>query len=188
MAEPKTRSMIVDDDRAFRDALADLISGQPHLELVGEAVDHPDAIRLAVRARPQVVVLDARMPGGNATTTVRAIRDHTPSVEVLVLSAYEDPESAVELLNVGAAGYLVKGVADEEILQGIARAVRGQLSISTSLAKDCVRFLRGQVENGRRAQAATLHDVNVLRQLLDRVPFAALLVAHDGRIQLPSPP
>jgi PAS domain S-box-containing protein len=184
MAEPRVRIMIADDDRLFRDALADLISGQPSLELVGEAVDHPDAIRLAVKTRPQVVVLDARMPGGNATTTVRAIREHTPGVEVLVLSAYEDAQGTVELLNAGAAGYLVKGVADEEILQGVTRAVRGQLSISTSLAMECVRLLRGQVENGRRAQASTLHDVNVLRQLLDRVPFAALLVARGGRIEL----
>ncbi len=184
MAEPRTRTMIAEDDEVFRAALADLISGQPSLELVGVAVDHPDAIRLAARSRPQVAVMDARMPGGTATSTVRAIKEHNPGLQVVVLSAYEDAQGTVELVNAGAAGYLVKGVADEEILQAVERAVRGQLSMSTSLAMDCVRLLRGQVESGRRAQAATLHDANALRQLLDRVPFAVLLVATGGRIEL----
>jgi PAS domain S-box-containing protein len=180
--------MIADDDRVFRDALADLISEQRNLELVGAAVDHADAIDLAVRTRPRVVILDARMPGGNATTTVRTIREQAAGVEVLVLSAYADAESAIDLLNAGAAGYLIKGVADEEILQAIARATRGQLSVSTALAVECVQSLRGQVEDGRRAQAATLHDVNVLTQLLDRVGFAVLLVARGGRIELANAP
>ena len=98
MAEPRTRVMIVDDDHTFRDVLAEIISGQPGFELAGQGVDHPDAVRLAGRIRPQVVVLDSRMPGGDAPTTVRAIRDNDPNVEIVVLSAYEDAASAVELL------------------------------------------------------------------------------------------
>jgi PAS domain S-box-containing protein len=184
MADPMTRTVIADDDPVFRQALAELISGEPQLELVGEAVDHPDAIRLAISTHPQVVLLDVRMPGGPATATVRAIRDRSPTSQVLVLTAYEDAESAVELLNAGAAGYLVKGVAQEEILEGVARAVRGQLSISTSLAIECVRLLLARVESGRRAHAATLHTDNMLVRLLDRVPIAVLLVARDGRIEL----
>jgi PAS domain S-box-containing protein len=184
MAEPTTRVMIADDDEVFRDALADLISGQQNLELVGAAVDHADAIQLAGSTGPQVVMLDARMPGGNAPATIRTIREQISGVEVLVLSAYADAESAIELLNAGAAGYLVKGVADREILQAIARASRGQLSMSTALAMECVQLLRGRVEDGRRAQAASLHDVNVLMQLLDRVDSAVLLVARGGRIEV----
>src|SRR5262245_24989266 len=129
MAGAKARLTIADDDQVFRDALTDLISDQPNLELVGSAVDHADAIRVAAKTHPQVVLLDARMPRGNATTTVRTIKEQTSGVEVLVLSAYADAESAIELLNAGAAGYLIKGVAHEEILEAIARAARGQLSI-----------------------------------------------------------
>jgi PAS domain S-box-containing protein len=184
MVEPRTRVVIADDDQSFREALADLISGQSDLELVGVAVDHPDAIAHALRARPDVVVLDARMPGGTAATTVRAIKDPAPEVGVLVVSAYGDPESAIELLGVGAAGYLVKGVADEEILNGIARTARGQPSMSPSLAVESVSLLRTQVEEGRRAEAATLHDVNVFKQWLERAPVASMLVGREGRIEL----
>ena len=188
MAEPKIRVMIADDDRALRDALADLIAGQPDLELVGEAVSHPDVIRLAVRDHPRVVVLDVRMPGGNAPATIRAIRDRTPTTAILVLSAYEDAASAVEVLAAGAAGYLVKGIADEEILEAIARAARGQLSIALPLAKECIQILRRDLETERRASAVTLQNANVLRQLLDRVRAAAVLVGANGSIEMINAP
>lgn len=184
MGQPRTRTLIADDDRAFRDALADLVASQPDLELVGEAVDHPDAVRLATRTRPHLVVLDARMPGGDAPDTVRAMRSQAPDVAVLVLSAYQDAASAMELLAAGAVGYLVKGMADEEILDGIRRARRGQLSISTELAGECVATMHRNLQVGRTAHADALHTVNMLRQLLDRVPYAVVLVAGDGRIQL----
>ena len=100
----RTRVVIADDDRVVRDALADLIASQPQLELVGAAVDHPDAIRLAVSNRPDTLVLDVRMPRGTAAGTVRAVRDRAPQVGVLVLSGYGDPASAVEVLRAGAGG------------------------------------------------------------------------------------
>ncbi len=176
--------MIADDDRALRDALADLIASQPDLELVGEAVNHPDVVRLATRDHPRVVVLDARMPGGTAPATIRTIRDRTPTTAILVLSAYEDPSSALESLDAGASGYLVKGVANEEILEAIARAARGQVSLSIPLAKECVRVMRRDLENARRAEAVALQNTNLLRQLQDRAPTAILLLEANGRIEL----
>jgi len=138
----RTRVVVADDDQAVRDALSDLVASQPDLDLVGAAVDHPDAIRLAVHNRPDALLLDVRMPRGTATGTVRAIRDRAPDVGVLVLSGYEDPASAVDLVAAGASGYLVKGVADQEVLEGIARTARGQLTMSAPLARQCVELLR----------------------------------------------
>lgn len=184
MTEPRTRVMVADDDRTVRDALADLVSSQPGLELVGVAVDHPDAIRLAVRDRPRVVVLDVRMPGGYAAATVRAIQDQTPTTQILVLSAYEDPAGALDVLTAGAIGYLVKGVADEELSEAVARAARGQLSISAALARECLQLVRRHPEQTWRPEAATPQNVTVLRQLLDRVPDAGVLVGPGGHIEL----
>jgi PAS domain S-box-containing protein len=180
--------MIADDDRALRDALADLIASQPDLELVGEAVSHPDVVRLAIRDHPRVVVLDVRMPGGTALATIRAIQDRTPTTAILVLSAYEDPASAVEVLGAGASGYLVKGIADEEIVEAIHRAARGQVSLSLPLAKECLQVLRRDLEAERRSGAVTLQNANVLRQLLDRIRAAALLVGPNGAVELINAP
>src|SRR5690606_31317737 len=68
MTGARTRVVVADDDRAVRQALADLVSARPDLELVGTAGDHPDAVRQAVRHRPDVLVLDDRMPGGSAAS------------------------------------------------------------------------------------------------------------------------
>ncbi|HEY8458257.1 MAG TPA: PAS domain S-box protein [Actinopolymorphaceae bacterium] len=188
MTEPSTRVVIADDDREMRDALADLIASQPGLELAGEAVSHDDAIRLAARDHPRVLVLDARMPDGETAATIRSIQDRSPNTAVLVLSAYEDPGNAVELLSAGATGYLVKGAADSEILEAIARAARGQVSISLPLAKECLAVLRRNLETERRASAATLQSANVLRQLLDRIRAAAILLGANGAIEMINAP
>ncbi|REF37556.1 PAS domain S-box protein [Thermasporomyces composti] len=184
MVEPRIRVVIADDDRAMRDALADLISSQSELELVGEAVNHDDVIRLAARDRPRVVVLDIRMPGGTAPATIKAIQDRSPTTAVIVLSAYENASNAIEVLAAGASAYLVKGSRDEELLEAIARAARGQLSMSAALARECVFLLRRELENERRSGAVALQNANLLRQLLDRVEAAVVLVAADGSIEL----
>jgi PAS domain S-box-containing protein len=188
MTELKTRVMIADDDRAMRDALADLIASQPDLELVGEAVSHTDVIRLATRDHPRVVVLDVRMPGGTALATIRAIQDRTPTTAILVLSAYEDPASAVEVLGAGATGYLVKGIPDEEIVEAIHRAARGQVSISLPMVKECLQLLRRDLDAERRSGAVTLQNANVLRQLLDRIRAAVVLVGPNGAIEMTNAP
>lgn len=187
MADQRVRVMIAEDDRTYRDVLADLITGQPELELVGEAVDHPDAIRLAARTHPAVVLLDARMPGGDAPSTVRAIRDQHPDVAVAILTAYEDAAAAVDVLGAGAAAYLVKGVSYQDIVEAVMRAARGQLSMSAALAQECITVLRRDVETGRRARAETLRSLILMRQLLGRVPDAAMVVSEEGRIELTNP-
>ena len=181
----RTRVVIADDDRVVRDALADLIASQPQLELVGAAVDHPDAIRLAVSNRPDTLVLDVRMPRGTAAGTVRAVRDRAPQVGVLVLSGYGDPASAVEVLRAGAGGYLVKGVSDRELLEAIERTARGQLSMSVELARQCVDFLRQQPTGAAGTGGAEAGVPEpAYRLLFERAPEAAVVVGPDGRILL----
>jgi PAS domain S-box-containing protein len=195
MTGPRTWVAIADDDRVVRDALADLISSQPDLDLIGEAVDHPGAIRLAIQDRPEALVLDGRMPGGTAAETVRAIRDRAPHVAVLVLSAYGDPAGAVDVLSAGAAGYLVKGVNDREVLEAIARAVRGQLSMSAPLARECVELLRrhapapaAPVQTDPREvgeePAEPIDAAERYQLLFDHSPEAAVVVDSGGRIRL----
>src|SRR5690606_26580937 len=130
-----------DDDRTVRQALADLVSARPDLEVVGTAGDHPEAVRQAVRYRPDVLVLDDRMPGGSAADTLRAVRHRAPQVAVLVVSGYGDPTAALDAVAAGAVGYLVKEVADRELPEAVARGVRGQLSMPAPLAWQCAELV-----------------------------------------------
>ncbi|HZK74071.1 MAG TPA: response regulator transcription factor [Clostridia bacterium] len=118
------RVLVADDDALIRSALSDLIEGRPGLALVGTAGDAESAIALAISSRPDVAVLDYRIPGGG----VHAAREITrlcPGTAVLCLSAYGDPGTASKMLGAGAREFLVKGVStNEDIVASILVAAR----------------------------------------------------------------
>jgi len=118
------RVLVADDDALIRSALSDLIEGRPGLALVGTVGDAESAIALAISSRPDVAVLDYRIPGGG----VRAAREITrlcPGTAVLCLSAYGDPGTASKMLGAGAREFLVKGVStNEDIVASILAAAR----------------------------------------------------------------
>lgn len=177
MDDPNIRVVIADDEPAMREALADVIDSAPELTLVDQATDHPGALRAAVSHRPDVLVLDFRMPGGNGPGTMRAVRGKAPGTAVLVLSAYEDPDIVVDMLVAGAAGYLVKGTSAEELLEAINRVARGQLSMPTLLAAHGVRTLRSDLADSRRTEAR-------YRRLFEAGPDAMVVVDEAGIIEL----
>jgi DNA-binding NarL/FixJ family response regulator len=118
------RVLVADDDALIRSALSDLIKGRPGLVLVGTVGDAESAIALAISSRPDVAVLDYRIPGGG----VRAAREITrlcPGTAVLCLSAYGDPGTASKMLGAGAREFLIKGVSsNEDIVASILAAAR----------------------------------------------------------------
>jgi len=118
------RVVVADDDALIRSALSDLIEGRPGLALVGTVGDAESAIALAISSRPDVAVLDYRIPGGG----VRAAREITrlcPGTAVLCLSAYGDPGTASKMLGAGAREFLIKGVSsNEDIVASILAAAR----------------------------------------------------------------
>jgi DNA-binding NarL/FixJ family response regulator len=118
------RVLVVDDDALIRSALSELIAGRPGLALVGTAVDAEGAIALAVSSRPDVAVLDYRIPGGGVRAAREIIR-LCPGTAVLCLSAYGDPGTASKMLGAGAREFLIKGVSsNEDIVASILAAAR----------------------------------------------------------------
>ena len=116
------RVLVADDDTLIRESLAELINSRAELELVGAARDADAAIRLAVDSRPDVAVLDYRMPGGGVHAA-QEIRRLSPSTAVVGLSAYGDPGTAARMLGAGARELLVKGECTiEELVTSILAA------------------------------------------------------------------
>jgi DNA-binding NarL/FixJ family response regulator len=101
--------LIAEDEPGVRDALADLIRTDDRLVLIGAAGDADQAIDLAREHRPDVALLDVKMPSGGGPRATREIRVLSPETRVVALSAYEDRATVLEMLRAGAAGYLVKG-------------------------------------------------------------------------------
>lgn len=102
------RVLIVDDDEGIRLALRDLL-GEEGFEIAGIASDGEEAVRLAMLAEPDVILMDMRMPGMDGLAAARSIREADPIAQVVILSAYDDPAFTEGAEEVGVYGYLVKG-------------------------------------------------------------------------------
>jgi EAL domain-containing protein (putative c-di-GMP-specific phosphodiesterase class I)/AmiR/NasT family two-component response regulator len=164
------RVLIADDETEVRAALAELISSEDDLELVGAAGDADEAIELAIAKTPDVALVDVKMPAGGGPRAAREICRTSPQTRVLALSAYEDKTTVMEMLRAGAVGYLVKGTAPEEIVASIGRAMRGQTAMSTEVMGSVVHELSAQL----RDQALTREQ---RQAAVDRIRRA---VAGDG--------
>ena len=105
----RVRILIADDEPVVRAALGQLIASEPAFELVGIAKDSDDAIAIAEHLRPDVVLVDVRMPGGGGPAAARGIRKGSSQTKVVALSAYGDRDTVLEMIRSGAVGYLVKG-------------------------------------------------------------------------------
>jgi two-component system chemotaxis response regulator CheY len=122
--ERPIRVLIADDDAGIRATLAALAGREPTLELVGEAEDADQAIELAERRRPDVVVLDLAMPGGGGARAAQEIRDRLPEARIVALSADDSQGAVYDMTRAGAVGYVVKGAPPEEIVRVIQSAAR----------------------------------------------------------------
>jgi EAL domain-containing protein (putative c-di-GMP-specific phosphodiesterase class I)/CheY-like chemotaxis protein len=120
----RLRVLIADDEPDVREALAELLSRSPGLEVVGLAADAAEAIALARERRPDVALLDVRMPAGGGPRAAREILRRLPTVRVVALSAYGDPASILGMLRAGAVGYLPKGSPADELL-AVLRGANG---------------------------------------------------------------
>lgn len=114
--------MIVDDHKMFRDGLRGLINAEPGMEVVGEAVDGREAIEVARRLAPDVVVMDISMPGMNGIEAMRHLIKERPGVKVIMLSMYSSGPLVQSVLAAGAAGYVLKGSDFAELASTIRRA------------------------------------------------------------------
>lgn len=146
------RIILADDHPLFRDGLRALIGAMPDAELVGEASTGDEAIELALRLRPDVVLMDLQLPGRNGIEATRAIADQAPDVAVLVLTMFEDEDSVFAAMRAGARGYLLKGADQEELVRAIAAVGHGQAIFAPGVARRVIAFFAASPSRGRGAQ------------------------------------
>ena len=188
----RIRVMIAEDEGAVREAMADLVSSDPGMDVIGTAKDADEAIAIARAEKPDVALIDVKMPGGGGPRAAREIRRESPQTHVVALSAYEDRRTVLEMLRAGVVGYVVKGTSADEILYTIRRSMRGQGSLSVEITADVIHELAGLLE---RAEDLTreLQELNrtksELIQILSHELFTpitaiqgfALIVSEHGR-------
>jgi len=133
MTEP-IRVLLVDDQALFREGLRTLLGMQPGLEVVGEAANGEEALRLAAKLCPQVVLMDLRMPVLDGVTATRRLREAQPDCRVIVMTTFDDDEYVFEGLRAGAVGYLLKDVPSEKLVEAIRAAACGESFLQPSVA------------------------------------------------------
>jgi DNA-binding NarL/FixJ family response regulator len=143
-----TTILIVDDHAMFREALRTLLDTDPSLRVVGEAGDGREAIRLAGELRPDLILLDVRMPGTSGLQALREIARITPPIRTLLLTAELGESDAVEALRLGAKGVVMKESLPEVLFESIRAVMAGQYWVGRDCVADLIRTVRE-----RRAQS-----------------------------------
>ena len=136
------RVLVADDHAVVRAGIVALRAAAPGIEVVGEAVDGEDAVEQALALRPDLVVMDVRMPRLTGDAATAAIRAQADEVRVLVLTTYESDASILSAIEAGASGYLLKAAPADELIAGVRSVAAGEVALSPAIAAQLVARMR----------------------------------------------
>jgi len=137
------RVVVADDHPVVRSGIVALLDLEPDLEVVGEAGDGEQAVALAHELRPDLVLMDLRMPGTDGAAATARVVAELPGVHVLVLTTYETDTDILRAVEAGATGYLLKDTPRDQLVAGVRAAARGEPALSPSVARRLVQQVRG---------------------------------------------
>ncbi|NAS25783.1 response regulator [Herbidospora sp. NEAU-GS84] len=161
MSDEPVRVLVVDDQGLIREAIASLLGVQPGVTVVGTAADGHEAVEQAVAMRPDVVLMDVRMPRMDGVRAVAALRDRAPEVRVVMLTTFDDEEYVLEALRAGATGYLLKDLPARELAAAVRLAHAGVAQLDPGVAARLVAT--GDARAPRAQVPLTARELDVLR-------------------------
>ena len=166
-AEP-IRIMIVDDHELFRRGIGMVLEKEPDIELVGEASDGTDAVKIAIETMPDVVLMDVRMPRGSGIEATQQIKAALPTTKIMMLTISDEEGDLYDAIKAGASGYLLKDVPTDEVPAAIRAVHAGQSMISPSMASKLMQEFASMAKKGDEKPVAaqprlTDREMEVLR-------------------------
>ncbi|HMQ30437.1 MAG TPA: response regulator transcription factor [Chloroflexaceae bacterium] len=170
LAGAPSRLLIVDDHALVRDGLANLISGQPDMQVVGQAGSMREAISQARALRPDVILMDFTLPDGTGDEATRVILSTLPETKIVFLTVHDDDERLFAAISAGAMGYLLKSVRSTDLLSRLRDVVRGDVALSPTIARRILEKLSRQQAPRPQPQVAvgelTEREVEILRLIV----------------------
>ena len=199
MSEQKIRVLLADDQRLMREGLRIILEDAPDIEVIGEAENGLVATQMAERQRPDVILMDIRMPlldGIEATERIRkqGAADATPGPRILLLTTFDTPELVIEGMRAGAAGYLLKDCSAEELCTAVRAVARGQVLLQASSAAQLLAGLHMQPSPTLKESASsevekmglTARELDVVRliaQGASNTEIATTLFVSDATVK-----
>jgi DNA-binding NarL/FixJ family response regulator len=186
----RIRVLLVDDQVLFREGLHTLLSVQPEIEVVGEASNGEEALALAVRFQPDVVLMDVQMPVQDGVAATRQLKRKLPYCHVIMLTTFDDDEYVFEGLRAGALGYVLKDTSSENLLNAIRAAARGesflQPSVAAKVVSEFARLNPAPASPTTDTEPLTARERDILRLMVDGLSnreIADELVITEGTVK-----
>ncbi|MET7880535.1 response regulator transcription factor [Micromonospora profundi] len=156
------RVFLLDDHEVVRRGLADLLQSSGDIEVVGESGSAQEAARRIPALRPDVAILDARLPDGNGIDVCRDIRAVDSSIKGLILTSYEDDEALFAAIMAGAAGYVLKQIRGTDLVDAVRRVAAGQSLLDPAITTRVLERIRNGVEEPRELKSLTEQERRIL--------------------------
>jgi DNA-binding NarL/FixJ family response regulator len=156
------RIFLVDDHELIRRGLRAFLEGEPDMEVVDEAASARDAIGKAQIVKPDLVVLDVRLPDGNGIEVCRELRARCPEARVVMLTSFADDTTLMDSIVAGASGYILKATKQEDLLAALRKVAAGQSLIDPAVTASVFRRLRRQAESSDALEALTAQERKIL--------------------------
>ena len=166
MASTKTISVLIADDQTlFREGIKDLLDAEKQIKVVGEAVDGHQAVILAKKLKPDVILMDIKLPNLDGISATRQIRADMPTTNILILSSYEDEAHILEAIQAGANGYLSKMLPASELIRALKTFATDGVMIPQSVMGKLLQGLRSKGSADATLTALTKTEIKVLSYL-----------------------
>ena len=179
------RILIADDHGIVRSGLRLLLERQPDMEVIAEAEDGFVAVEMALRARPDLCILDVQMPRMTGLQATREIKSHAPEVTVLMLSMHADERYLFEALKAGASGYVLKAEADQDLVAAVRAVGRGEAFLTNAAERSLIRAWMEDDSSGPR-ELLTPREQEVVKLIAEahtNVQIAQLLHLSEKTIE-----
>ncbi len=181
----KIRILVVEDQNVVREGVIAILSFQADMEVVGEARDGIEAVEIAAKVKPDVILLDMVMPRQDGLTTIPKLREVAPNGRILVLTSFAESNRVYQAIKAGALGYMLKDTTRTQLLQSIRDVAHGQASIHPSIAMKVIHEFDQSAESNYLDQPLTPREMETLRLIargLSNQEIAATLVVHERTI------
>jgi len=159
----KIRVLVVDDESVVREGIVAILSLQPTLDVVGEALDGIQAVEMARTIKPDVILLDLAMPKQDGLTTISGLKEILPDVRILVLTSFADSDTIYKAIKSGALGFMLKDARREQLIRAIHDVAQGKASISPSIAMKVIQDVDHPSEVLYTSSPLTPRELETLR-------------------------